>query len=204
MAFCSSTQTSETTQLSSHVLESLSFSMSSLLPTMSTPFKYVASAKYQVETTNRTQWVFHQDGTIQPDIKLTGILNTYVMNPGEDLQGYGTQVKKGKFSNDGYDLQTNLTKVSTPITISIYSFSVSTPVSTDTRTRSTWLMLYLRMPQLAAQKTSTATPSMLSAPDSRRLANLSLTTMVLHLAPGTLSMRTSSILRVASLSRTSL
>ncbi|KAF5701907.1 primary-amine oxidase [Fusarium mundagurra] len=41
------------------------------------------------------QWVFHQDGTIQPDIKLTGILNTYVMNPGEDLQGYGTQVKKG-------------------------------------------------------------------------------------------------------------
>ncbi|KJK79365.1 hypothetical protein H634G_04956 [Metarhizium anisopliae BRIP 53293] len=41
------------------------------------------------------QWVFHQDGTIQPIIKLTGILNTFVMNPGEDLQGFGTQVKKG-------------------------------------------------------------------------------------------------------------
>ncbi|RSL46501.1 hypothetical protein CEP54_013819 [Fusarium duplospermum] len=42
------------------------------------------------------QWVFHQDGTIQPDIKLTGILNTYVLNPGEDTLGYGTQVHKGK------------------------------------------------------------------------------------------------------------
>ncbi|RTE81817.1 hypothetical protein BHE90_003710 [Fusarium euwallaceae] len=41
------------------------------------------------------QWVFHQDGTIQPDIKLTGILNTYVLNPGEDTLGYGTQVHKG-------------------------------------------------------------------------------------------------------------
>lgn len=51
--------------------------------------------------------MFHQDGTIQPDIKLTGILNTYVMNPGEDLQGYGTQVKKGKSWNVSYNPQTN-------------------------------------------------------------------------------------------------
>ncbi|KAK7422674.1 peroxisomal copper amine oxidase [Neonectria punicea] len=41
------------------------------------------------------QWVFHQDGTIQPDIKLTGILNTYVMHEGEDTNGWGTQVAKG-------------------------------------------------------------------------------------------------------------
>ncbi|KAL9561850.1 hypothetical protein ACKAV7_014011 [Fusarium commune] len=38
-------------------------------------------------------WVFHQDGTIQPDIKLTGILNTYVMYPGEDTKGWGTEVQ---------------------------------------------------------------------------------------------------------------
>ncbi|KAB5566288.1 copper amine oxidase [Coniochaeta sp. 2T2.1] len=41
------------------------------------------------------QWVFHQDGTIQPDIRLTGILNTYVMNPDEDTKGWGTQVYPG-------------------------------------------------------------------------------------------------------------
>lgn len=41
------------------------------------------------------QWVFHQDGTIQPDIKLTGILNTYSMNPDEDTLGWGTQVYPG-------------------------------------------------------------------------------------------------------------
>lgn len=36
-----------------------------------------------------------QDGTIQPEIKLTGILNTYAMNPDEDLGGWGTQVYPG-------------------------------------------------------------------------------------------------------------
>ncbi|KAI1846296.1 hypothetical protein JX265_010883 [Neoarthrinium moseri] len=41
------------------------------------------------------QWIFHQDGTIQPEIKLTGILNTYSMNPGEDTHGWGTQVYPG-------------------------------------------------------------------------------------------------------------
>ncbi|ORY57597.1 copper amine oxidase [Pseudomassariella vexata] len=41
------------------------------------------------------QWIFHQDGTIQPEIKLTGILNTYVMNEGEDTNGWGTQVYPG-------------------------------------------------------------------------------------------------------------
>ncbi|KAI5298738.1 hypothetical protein KEM56_003808, partial [Ascosphaera pollenicola] len=40
-------------------------------------------------------FVFHMDGTIQLDIKLTGILNTYAMNPGEDTRGYGTQVYPG-------------------------------------------------------------------------------------------------------------
>ncbi|KAL2206036.1 copper amine oxidase [Sarocladium strictum] len=38
------------------------------------------------------QWVFHQDGTIQPDIKLTGILNTYALNPDEDPGPWGTCV----------------------------------------------------------------------------------------------------------------
>ncbi|CRK38804.1 hypothetical protein BN1723_015403, partial [Verticillium longisporum] len=41
------------------------------------------------------QWIFHQDGTIQPEIKLTGILNTYAMNEGEDTNGWGTQVFPG-------------------------------------------------------------------------------------------------------------
>jgi len=40
-------------------------------------------------------WILHQDGTIQLEVKLTGILNTYAMNPGEDLQGWGTEVYPG-------------------------------------------------------------------------------------------------------------
>jgi primary-amine oxidase len=40
-------------------------------------------------------WIFHQDGTIQLEIKLTGILQTYVMNPGEDTLGWGTEVYPG-------------------------------------------------------------------------------------------------------------
>lgn len=40
-------------------------------------------------------WIFHQDGSIQLEIKLTGILNTYAMNPGEDIKGWGTEVYPG-------------------------------------------------------------------------------------------------------------
>jgi primary-amine oxidase len=40
-------------------------------------------------------WIFHQDGTVQLEIKLTGILNTYPMNPGENLHGWGTEVYPG-------------------------------------------------------------------------------------------------------------
>ncbi|KAI6716915.1 hypothetical protein JHW43_000648 [Diplocarpon mali] len=40
-------------------------------------------------------WIFHQDGTVQLEIKLTGILNTYAMNPGEDTRGWGTEVYPG-------------------------------------------------------------------------------------------------------------
>lgn len=40
-------------------------------------------------------WTFLQDGTVQLEIKLTGILNTTAMNPGEDLEGYGTEVYTG-------------------------------------------------------------------------------------------------------------
>ncbi|KAF2866570.1 copper amine oxidase [Massariosphaeria phaeospora] len=40
-------------------------------------------------------WIFHQDGTVQLEIKLTGILNTYAMLPGEDLHGWGTEVYPG-------------------------------------------------------------------------------------------------------------
>jgi len=40
-------------------------------------------------------WTFHQDGTVQLEIKLTGILNTYAMNPGEDIHGWGTEVYPG-------------------------------------------------------------------------------------------------------------
>lgn len=40
-------------------------------------------------------WIFHQDGTVQLEVKLTGILNTYAMNPGEDTKGWGTEVYPG-------------------------------------------------------------------------------------------------------------
>jgi primary-amine oxidase len=40
-------------------------------------------------------WIFHQDGTVQLEIKLTGILSTYSMNPGEDPLGWGTEVYPG-------------------------------------------------------------------------------------------------------------
>lgn len=40
-------------------------------------------------------WILHQDGTIQLEIKLTGILNTYAMHPDEDTHGWGTQVHPG-------------------------------------------------------------------------------------------------------------
>ena len=40
-------------------------------------------------------WIFHQDGTIQLEIKLTGILNTYALNPGESAAPWGTEVYPG-------------------------------------------------------------------------------------------------------------
>lgn len=40
-------------------------------------------------------WIFHQDATIQLEIKLTGILNTFAMAPGEDTNGWGTEVHPG-------------------------------------------------------------------------------------------------------------
>ncbi|OBT75859.1 hypothetical protein VF21_04372 [Pseudogymnoascus sp. 05NY08] len=40
-------------------------------------------------------WIFLQDGTIQLEIKLTGILNTYSLNPGEDTKEWGTEVYPG-------------------------------------------------------------------------------------------------------------
>ncbi|KAI9862923.1 MAG: hypothetical protein M1813_004096 [Trichoglossum hirsutum] len=40
-------------------------------------------------------WIFHQDGTIQLEIKLTGILSTYAMYPGEDTHDWGTEVYPG-------------------------------------------------------------------------------------------------------------
>lgn len=40
-------------------------------------------------------WIFHQDGVIQLDIKLTGILNTYAIGPDEDAEPWGTEVYPG-------------------------------------------------------------------------------------------------------------
>ncbi|KAK9377811.1 copper amine oxidase [Lipomyces chichibuensis] len=40
-------------------------------------------------------WIFHMDGTIQLEIKLTGILNTYIMTDDEDSRGFGTRVYPG-------------------------------------------------------------------------------------------------------------
>ncbi|GME66697.1 unnamed protein product [[Candida] boidinii] len=40
-------------------------------------------------------WVFMQDGTIKLDVKLTGILNTYVLADGEESGPWGTKVYPG-------------------------------------------------------------------------------------------------------------
>jgi primary-amine oxidase len=40
-------------------------------------------------------WIFHQDGVVQLDIKLTGILNTYALAPGEEAAPWGTEVYPG-------------------------------------------------------------------------------------------------------------
>ncbi|CAF3476041.1 hypothetical protein HG531_009526 [Fusarium graminearum] len=52
----------------------------------------------QVFTAANYEYAIRQDGSIQPEIKLTGILNTYAMNPGEDTHGWGTQVYPGMSS----------------------------------------------------------------------------------------------------------
>ena len=59
----------------------------------------------------------NDDGTIQLEIKLTGILNTYSMNPGEDTKGW---VQK-------------FIPVSTHIIINISSVSASTPTLSFTQ-----------------------------------------------------------------------
>ena len=43
----------------------------------------------------RSYWSFHTDGNIQLEVKLTGILNTYVINPDEGTYGWGTRVHPG-------------------------------------------------------------------------------------------------------------
>lgn len=40
-------------------------------------------------------WIFHQDGTIQLEVRLTGILSTYAMYAGEETGGWGTEVYPG-------------------------------------------------------------------------------------------------------------
>jgi primary-amine oxidase len=40
-------------------------------------------------------WILHQDGVMQLDIKLTGILNTYALAPGESAAPWGTEVYPG-------------------------------------------------------------------------------------------------------------
>ena len=40
-------------------------------------------------------WMLLQDGTVQLDIKLTGILNTYSLSPGESAAPWGTEVYPG-------------------------------------------------------------------------------------------------------------
>jgi len=49
---------------------------------------------------NRSYWSFHTDGNIQLELKLTGILNTYVLNPGEPTRGWGTQVHPGVIAHN--------------------------------------------------------------------------------------------------------
>ena len=40
-------------------------------------------------------WILHQDGVVQLDIKLTGILNTYALGPNEEAAPWGTEVYPG-------------------------------------------------------------------------------------------------------------
>lgn len=45
-------------------------------------------------------WNFHQDGTIQPELKLTGILNTYCVADDEEPSKYGTIVNPGVIAHN--------------------------------------------------------------------------------------------------------
>lgn len=40
-------------------------------------------------------WIFRKDSTFQLNVKLTGILNTYAMNPSGDTKSWGTEVYSG-------------------------------------------------------------------------------------------------------------
>ncbi|PHH86149.1 hypothetical protein CDD83_10649 [Cordyceps sp. RAO-2017] len=46
-------------------------------------------------TSSSGSFIGQQDGTIQPEVKLTGILNTYALGEGEDTKGWGTEVYPG-------------------------------------------------------------------------------------------------------------
>jgi len=61
-----------------------------------------------------------QDGTIQLEIKLTGILNTYSIKEGEDTNGWGTEVYPGKQTVHADNSFTDVPQVSTATIISTF------------------------------------------------------------------------------------
>jgi primary-amine oxidase len=105
-------------------------------------------------------WIFHLDGTIQLEIKLTGILNTYAMLPGEDLKGWGTEVYPGV--NVGISCILDMCSTaneSRHTTTNIYSVCASTRTSTAPTTLCSWSTQRAATAKSEAQRTSTATRS---------------------------------------------
>ena len=96
-AYCSNTLTSVTTPPQSPGLESSSSAISSPRESLPHDLYFLAGiltlcrANYEY----CVYWIFYLDGTIQLEIKLTGILNTYSLNPGEDAAPWGTEVYPG-------------------------------------------------------------------------------------------------------------
>ncbi|RAL63348.1 hypothetical protein DID88_003772 [Monilinia fructigena] len=115
-------------------------------------------------------WIFHQDGTIQLEIKLTGILNTYSMNPGEDTKGWGTEVYPGVNAHN-------------------HQHSLLPPHRPQHRRPQQHHRPKRRHPQAPApsapQKTPTATPSMPTEPNTKPSTTPSATTTPPPPAPGT-------------------
>lgn len=117
------------------------------------------------------------------------------MLPGEDLQGWGTEVYPGKSTRfpipHGLPCADRHEQVSTPTTTSTCSACELTPTSMGLTIPSSCPTPWRQTRLLAARRISTATPSTQSAQSSSLRVRPRLTTMGRLLGPGTCPTRTS-------------